>query len=81
MNGLSCQELVELVTSYVEGVLPDADRARFDQHIGACSACVAYVDQMRTTIRLTGTSHLEETLDPALRDELLARFRDCKGDR
>jgi anti-sigma factor RsiW len=78
MSGLSCQELVELVTSYVEGVLPDDDRARFDAHIDTCSACVAYVDQMRATIRLTGASRPDEALDPALRDELLARFRDWK---
>jgi anti-sigma factor RsiW len=81
MNGLSCQELVELVTSYVEGVLPDDDRVRFDQHIETCSACVAYVDQMRATIRLTGESQHAEALDPALRDELLARFRAWKRER
>ncbi len=78
MTGLSCQELVELVTAYVEGVLPEDDRARFDRHVDTCSACVAYVDQMRTTIRLTGASRGAETLDPALREELLARFRDWK---
>jgi anti-sigma factor RsiW len=81
MNGLSCRELVELVTAYVEGVLPADDRARFDHHIGTCSACVAYVDQMRATIRLTAESRHVEALDPALRDELLARFRDWKRDR
>lgn len=75
MTGLSCQELVELVTSYVEDVLPGDDRARFDLHVETCSACVAYVGQMRATIHLTATARGDEALDPVLRDALLAGFR------
>ena len=51
---LSCQEVVELVTDYLEGMLPDDELARFEEHLRGCNGCRQYVEQMRTTIRLTG---------------------------
>ena len=49
-TALSCQELVELVTDYLEGALPEAERIRFDDHLGGCDGCSAYLSQMRATI-------------------------------
>ena len=57
---LSCQELVELVTDYLEDVLPAPERARFDAHIAGCEHCTAYLEQMRTTIVLTGRLRVQE---------------------
>ena len=51
---LSCQELVELVTEYLEGVLGEADRTRFDAHLSSCPGCRTYLDQMRTTLEVSG---------------------------
>jgi len=51
---LSCQEVVELVTDYLEGVLPADLHARFEAHLADCDGCAAYLDQVRTTIRLAG---------------------------
>ena len=48
---LSCQELVELVTDYLEGALPEADRDRLEEHIAGCDGCRDYIAQMRTTER------------------------------
>jgi anti-sigma factor RsiW len=74
---ITCQELVELVTDYFEGVMPPADRDRFEQHLVLCDGCASYVEQMRTTIALTGT--LTETGIPAdIQDSLLAAFRGWK---
>ena len=75
MTELSCQEIVELVTDYIEGVMPDAERARFDHHLSYCPGCVTYVEQIRDTIRATGRIPREETLSPALREGLLSQFR------
>jgi len=55
---LSCQELIELVTEYVEGTLSPAERARFERHLNVCTGCRHYLDQMRRTIQLVGA--LEE---------------------
>jgi len=75
---LVCQELVELVTAYLEGVLPAAERARFDEHIAACDACTRYLEQMRVTISALG--HLPpESLSPEAERDLLAAFRDWKA--
>ena len=54
IEALSCQELVELVTDYLEGALDAADHRRFEEHIAACSGCTRYLAQLRETIRLTG---------------------------
>jgi len=72
---LSCRELVELVTAYLEGALPRRDRMRFDRHVASCAHCTAYLEQMRATIRLTGML-TEDDVPPAGRAELLAAFRD-----
>ena len=74
---LSCRELVELVTDYFEGALDRRSRARFERHIAGCDHCTAYLEQMRETIRLTGTLS-EDELEPRVRDELLTVFRTWK---
>lgn len=74
---LTCQELVELITDYLEGALPTDERARFEQHLGRCTGCSNYLEQMRISIRLAGKLG-EETLHPHIRNEMLDIFRDWK---
>jgi len=74
---LSCQELVELVTNYLDGALSPAERARFDAHIADCDGCRAYLEQIRTTVALTGTLAPEQ-LAPEAEAALLEAFRDWK---
>ena len=72
-----CQELVELVTEYLEGALAPADRARFEAHLAICEGCVNYVSQMRQTIEAVHElrpEHVEATAP----DDLLAAFRSWK---
>ena len=78
-HALTCRELVELVTDYLDGSLSWRDRARFDRHIAGCPNCTAYLAQFRETIRLTGTLRVED-VDPAAREELLETFRSWKSD-
>jgi anti-sigma factor RsiW len=74
---MTCQELVELVTDYLENALPDDERERFELHLSVCPGCIEYVDQMRVTIRAVG--HLsEEAIEPPVRDQLLDVFRDWR---
>lgn len=78
MDDLTCAELVELVTDYLEGALDARERERFELHLVYCPGCAFHLDQMRETIRLTG--HLtEEGLPAATRDVLLQAFRDWKS--
>src|SRR4029078_8803528 len=53
-HDLACREVVELVTDYLEGVLDDRDRERFERHLGGCDGCAAYLEQMRVTLRVAG---------------------------
>jgi predicted anti-sigma-YlaC factor YlaD len=71
---LTCQELVELVTDYLEDALTPAERARFEAHLTMCDGCRAYIEQLRDTRRLIGTL-TEESLSPRMRDDLLGAFR------
>ncbi len=72
-NDLTCAELVELVTEYLEGSLPPLDRLRFEGHLAACPWCANYLDQMRRTIVAVRRLR-EEDLDAELRDALLVAF-------
>ena len=73
MADLTCKELVELVTDYLEGSLSRRDRKRFDKHVDGCTNCREYLAQFQETIRLTGTLR-EEDVSKAAADELLAQF-------
>jgi anti-sigma factor RsiW len=77
---MACQELVELVTAYLDGSLSRSDRRRFRAHISGCDHCTAYVEQMRLVIEATGTI-TEDDLEPTAREELLDAFRGWKGER
>jgi anti-sigma factor RsiW len=74
---LSCQELVELVTDYLEGALPSELHERFERHIAHCSGCQTYLEQMRTTIRVTGEL-TAESLSPEAERTLLDAFRNWR---
>jgi anti-sigma factor RsiW len=71
---LSCRELVELVTDYLEGALSPEETARFDDHIGRCTGCAAYLEQIRQTIVLTRRL-TAESLSPEAERALLDAFR------
>ena len=75
---LACQELVELVTDYLEGRLSSAERERFDVHIAGCDACTAYLEQMRMTLTALGRIP-EESISEQAREELLITFRDWRA--
>jgi anti-sigma factor RsiW len=78
MQQLTCQDLVELVTDYLEGALPPGARARFEEHLAACDGCDAYLEQMRVTVTLVGRLRPEQ-LDPHAEAALLDAFRDWRG--
>jgi anti-sigma factor RsiW len=71
---MTCRELVEVVSDYLEGSLSPADTRRLEEHLGECPYCVAYVDQMRQTIAALGEL-IEDSISPETRGELLEAFR------
>jgi anti-sigma factor RsiW len=76
-DDLPCQELVELVTEYLEDRLPEGTRERFEAHLGQCSGCRTYLEQMRQTLRALGRLPTE-SIEPGARERLLEVFRDWK---
>jgi len=74
---VSCHEVVELVTDYVERALPPDQAALFEQHLNFCDGCDWYVDQMRATVETVGRVR-EEDVPPETREKLLTAFRHWK---
>ena len=74
---LSCDEVVRLVSDYLEGALTQPEAARFEAHIVMCDGCAAYLDQMRETIRLVGQLP-EQSVPDATWNRLRNAFRDWK---
>ena len=79
MTEMACQELVEVITEYLEGTLDAVDRGRFEEHLSTCPGCRNYLEQMRITIRLTGMLR-PEALSLATRHGLLDAFRGWRED-
>jgi predicted anti-sigma-YlaC factor YlaD len=77
MAALNCQQVVELVTDYLEGSLGWRDRRRIEKHLRACEACGRYIDQMRETLDLLGTVPVD-TLSTEAQSTLLEAFRDLR---
>lgn len=77
---LTCRELVELVTEYLDGTLSRRDHARFEAHLRACTNCTQYVEQFRETVRLTGTLQ-ESDVPPDAAEALLAQFAEWKREQ
>jgi anti-sigma factor RsiW len=71
---LACQEMVELVTDYLEGALSRSQRRRFDAHLAKCEHCTEYLEQMRATILLAGRLEVED-LTPHMREEMTDLYR------
>jgi anti-sigma factor RsiW len=73
-TAISCQEVVEIITDYLEGKLSSDDTAIFEAHLALCDGCRWYLDQMRITIAAVGRIE-DEGVPAELRDTVLAAFR------
>ena len=74
VRDLPCQEIVELITDYLEGAMDAGLRASFEAHLAGCPHCTHYLEQIRATIRVAGTVRAED-LSPEFRAGLLEAFR------
>ena len=74
---MTCKEFVEMVTDYLEGSMSLWTRVRFHLHLGMCLGCRIYLKQMKQTILTLGRLP-QEPVPPAVREELLRRFREWK---
>ena len=71
---LVCQQVVEMVTDYLEGALSRSERRRFEKHLAGCPHCTEYLAQIRESIRLAGRVTPED-LTPRMRDDLTDLYR------
>jgi anti-sigma factor RsiW len=76
---LVCQQAVELVTDYLEGVLSRRDRRALERHLEACDGCAGYLAQVREVLVATGRVGPED-LDPSTLEGLVRLFNEHRGD-
>lgn len=76
-RALTCRELVELVTDYLEGALSSEEKERFEAHLAGCDGCAAHLQQMHKTIQTVGNLE-ENSLSPEAKENLLRLFRTWK---
>lgn len=74
-QALTCHQVVEIISDYLEDVLSLEDRHRVEEHLAICEGCTTYLEQMRETIRLTGMIP-EEQIPEEQKQRLLGAFRD-----
>jgi anti-sigma factor RsiW len=81
MNDLDCNELVELVTEFLDGRLDARTERRVVDHLALCDGCTTYVEQFRTTVDQLGHLPAERVaeLPRQARDDLLTAFRRQRG--
>jgi len=77
---MTCRDLVELVTDYLDGALEPGVHAVVAEHLRACDGCAGYVGQLRTTIAALAATP-SPALDPMLCARLLVAFRTWSGVR
>jgi anti-sigma factor RsiW len=75
---MNCDEVVELVTAYLDGSLPEPERAEFEAHLEECPGCDRYLSQFRWTIELLGELP-GDALSSAGRQRLLDAFGELHG--
>ena len=78
-RGLTCQQIVELVTDYLDEAMEPRRRADFERHLAGCDGCSAYLEQMRATVAMAGRLGQEDVPRPVM-DRLLVAFRDWAED-
>lgn len=79
-NDLSCKELVELVTEYLDSALSPSERQRFEAHLAGCRGCRTYIAQLRQTIQAVGQL-TEASIPEKTKQDLLETFRNWKQNK
>jgi hypothetical protein len=74
---VTCQEVVELVSDYLDRALPPEEASLFEQHVNFCDGCDWYLDQMRSTVETVGRV-TEQDVPDETREKLLSAFREWK---
>lgn len=80
MFGVTCRDVSERASDYLDGEMPAGQRALFRLHLALCSACATFVKQIelvRAALPLT-RQHIE--LSDSTRAALLDAFEQEHGD-
>ena len=74
-TSITCQEVVELLSAYLDGELDPLNLERVETHLAGCDGCTMVLEEFRETLRLSGGLTVEQ-VDETQRRTLLEAFRD-----
>ena len=77
---ISCRELVELLTDYLDDALEPSERVRLNTHLASCDGCSSALAQFRATIEMTGRLTEDQVAAPE-REALRAAFRRWRAEQ
>lgn len=71
---MTCRECLDFIIGYLEGDLPDDERAAFERHLACCPPCECYLRQYQATVSATKAAFTESSrqLPSDVPDELIA---------
>lgn len=75
---LACQELVELLSDYLDNQLSQRASDDVELHLSDCPGCQTALEHLRTSIALTRSAEVS-ALAPEVRQRLLTEFRRITG--
>lgn len=78
MEDLDCQDVVEMVTDYLEDALLPNERMRLEEHLKECDGCDAYMTQINRVRLSLGKVDLNQ-VEPAVRARFIETFRSWKN--
>ena len=82
---MTCRELAEFITGFLDGELPSGEREAFERHLSRCGNCARYLEGYRKSVALGKQAFAspEAPLPGDVPDELveaIVRARRAAGD-
>lgn len=79
---MNCRQVVSFCLDFLDGSLPEEDRAAFEDHLGCCAPCITFFETYRRTTTLSRDA-LAAAIPPDVKDAVRSflRSRYSESDR
>ncbi|MFL5264469.1 MAG: anti-sigma factor family protein [Anaeromyxobacteraceae bacterium] len=81
VGGLSCSEVLERLSDYLDGDLPAAERGKVEEHLRGCEGCTRFGGEFRATVTALRARLVGVAAPPQVRERLREALRREPGPR
>lgn len=80
---MTCRELVDFLSAYLDGELSSEARIRFDAHLSACPECSAYLRTYEAAVKLAkdACDHPDDPVPADVPEELVRAILKARRER